>query len=48
MIFDLVILLIWIFIGVVNLLSKKISKFSYFAVWILLVAYLIADVLQKS
>ncbi len=42
---DLLLLIIWAIIGVVNLISQKINKISYFCCWAVLIIELLQDLL---
>ena len=43
--FDIIIFIVWCFIGLVNVFAtEKISKFSYFIVWMALMAQLLGNI----
>lgn len=46
MLLKIILLIIWLIAGVLAMLTPRISKFSYFCVWLCLLLYLIKDVIQ--
>lgn len=47
MMIDVILLIGWVFIGACNLCSKReISKYSYFAVWSIMLLYSILNLLS--
>lgn len=41
---DIVNLILWVIIGVVTLSGNKVSKFSYFLIWVILILGMIKNI----
>ena len=41
---DIAILILWIIVGVVTLSSYKVSKISYFLIWVVLILEMIKNI----
>jgi hypothetical protein len=46
MLLKLIFLIIWVIIGMISMLSPRISKFSYFCAWFIAILYIIKDVIS--
>lgn len=46
MLLNIITLIIWAIVGVLAMLTPRISKFSYFCAWLCLLLYIIKDVIS--
>ena len=46
MTFKIIMFFAWLILGTVTLYQPRVGKFSYFCVWILLLVYLLADIVN--